>query len=229
MDWTRSVDAYCERLDPGLWAEPVNALTNAAFLVAAVAAWVAWRTDQRRKVPFTRPGDRAVPALIVILFLIGIGSFLFHTVATRWAALADVVPIAVFIHVYFYLAMRRILGRGVVVSLVLTVAFLVLGYGVAPVLSGVIGSSAGYVPAAIAILAVAVAARRLNRSAAGPLALIGAIFMISLAFRMADIPFCPSFPVGTHFVWHCLNAVVLYLLIRILIRANLRSSGTGPS
>jgi hypothetical protein len=25
------IDAYCERLGPGLWAEPLNALTNLAF------------------------------------------------------------------------------------------------------------------------------------------------------------------------------------------------------
>ncbi|SDT92452.1 hypothetical protein SAMN05428979_0445 [Stappia sp. ES.058] len=34
MDWTASVDAYCERVGTAFWAEPVNALTNAAFLVA---------------------------------------------------------------------------------------------------------------------------------------------------------------------------------------------------
>jgi hypothetical protein len=223
MDWTRSIDAYCERLDPGFWAEPVNALTNAAFLISAAAAWRVWRAEQRRKVPCTPPDDWAVPALIFILFVIGIGSFLFHTIATRWSVLADVVPIAVFIHFYFFLAMRRILCLGLVPSMALTLAFLFAGYGVAPLLSGVVGSSAGYVPAAVAILAVAAVARRLNREAAGPLALVGAIFVISLAFRTADIPFCPSFPLGTHFVWHCLNAVVLYLLIRTLIRTSLRS------
>ncbi len=35
MDWSRAVNSYCERTDPGFWSEPVNALTNAAFLVAA--------------------------------------------------------------------------------------------------------------------------------------------------------------------------------------------------
>jgi len=33
------IDLYCERLGPGIWAEPINALTNLAFLVAAFAAW----------------------------------------------------------------------------------------------------------------------------------------------------------------------------------------------
>ena len=29
------IDIYCERVGPGLWAEPVNALTNLSFLAAA--------------------------------------------------------------------------------------------------------------------------------------------------------------------------------------------------
>lgn len=30
-----SLDLYCERCSPDFWAEPVNALTNISFLVAA--------------------------------------------------------------------------------------------------------------------------------------------------------------------------------------------------
>ena len=36
MDWMAPLDGYCERLGPGLWAEPLNFLSNAAFLVAAI-------------------------------------------------------------------------------------------------------------------------------------------------------------------------------------------------
>jgi hypothetical protein len=209
MDWTTPIDAYCERLGPEFWSEPVNAITNGAFLLAAVAAWMLWR----RQVA----GDGGTLFLIVVVACVGIGSFLFHTVATRWAALADVLPIAVFIYAYFFLAMRRILRLGLAWSIGLTLGFLAASYGVAPLLSGVLGSSAGYAPAALAIFAVAAVAARRCPPASAPLALTGAIFVISLAFRTSDIPFCPSFPLGTHFVWHCLNALVLYLLIRILV------------
>ena len=44
--------------------------------------------------------------LAVILALIGIGSFLFHTFAQTWAGLADVLPILMFILVYIYVATR---------------------------------------------------------------------------------------------------------------------------
>ena len=42
MDWSTPIDLYCERTDASLWAEPANALTNTAFLVAASAAFLAW-------------------------------------------------------------------------------------------------------------------------------------------------------------------------------------------
>ena len=38
------IDVYCERVGPGLWAEPVNALTNAAFFLAG---WLLWRNARR--------------------------------------------------------------------------------------------------------------------------------------------------------------------------------------
>ena len=42
MDWHRRIDGYCERTGPEFWAEPVNAATNAAFLVAALVALALW-------------------------------------------------------------------------------------------------------------------------------------------------------------------------------------------
>ena len=45
------------------------------------------------------------------------------------------------------------------------------------------------------------------------------VFAISLAFRTADIALCPAFPLGIHFIWHILNAVVLYVLLRTAITA----------
>jgi hypothetical protein len=94
------IDAYCERLGPGLWAEPVNALTNLAFILAAVAA-------------ASRLGRPAPPlglALAVILGAIGVGSGLFHTFANPLTALLDVGAIAAFVLVYIYAVNRHVLG-----------------------------------------------------------------------------------------------------------------------
>jgi hypothetical protein len=79
------VDAYCERLDASFWSEPVNAATNAGFLLAGVLLWRV--VAQRRALGKTIASS--VRSLPWLLGLIGLCSFLFHTVATVWAGLAD--------------------------------------------------------------------------------------------------------------------------------------------
>src|SRR5258708_2893168 len=106
MDWSAPIDLYCERTDASFWAEPANALTNAAFLIAAAAAFWLWRSQSESH----RSRDWPALALIVVVVAVGIGSFVFHTLATRGAVLADVIPIAVFIYGYLLLAQRRFLG-----------------------------------------------------------------------------------------------------------------------
>lgn len=96
-DLCRAIDHYCERTDPSLWSEPVNALTNAAF---PLGAWFAWRLAARH----TGIGHRKlVGSLIILMAIVGFGSFLFHTVATRWAEWGDVIPILGFMLLYLWL------------------------------------------------------------------------------------------------------------------------------
>lgn len=208
-DLAQSVDAYCERAGPGLWAEPLNALTNVAFLVAAFAALAAWRRHRR---------DGPALLLVLVVVAVAVGSFAFHTVATVGASLADVGPIAVFIYGYFLLAMRRYLGLGLFGGLAATVGFFAASVLIARGLGGLIGTSAGYVPALVAMLGLGgyLAGRR--HPAGEGLVAAGAVFAVSLAARTLDEPLCPLVPIGTHFVWHVLNAVVLYVLIATAIR-----------
>jgi hypothetical protein len=220
--WSDPIDAYCERVGPGFWAEPLNALSNAAFLAAAAAAYLLWRRAGGR--------DRPALALVAMAAVVGIGSFLFHTFANRWSRLADVIPIALFIYGYFFLAMRRFLGFGPAASAVLTLAFLAfsLGFGRAFVLAfgpgGVeaVNGSHGYVPAALALFAVGgalIAQGRdpARRDAGRALLAAACVFAVSLGLRTVDLALCLSWPVGTHFLWHSLNAAVLFGLVRAAI------------
>ena len=219
-DWAAPIDLYCERTSAAFWAEPVNALTNAAFLIAAAVAAVAWRRAGRR--------DLAVLALILLTAAIGIGSFVFHTVATRASMLADVVPIAVFMLFYLGLAARRYLGlswRGITLCLAgFVLAAAAIGRLAAPL--GPWGGSLGYLPALLALPAVALALRATARGAladerraiAAALERTAIIFLGSLALRSIDPQVCAAVPVGTHFGWHLLNALVLYRLIVTALR-----------
>jgi len=205
MNWSDPVALYCERTSTAFWAEPVNALTNAAFLLAAVAAFVQWR----------RAGGRDLPALalIVVLVAIALGSFAFHTLATRGAAYFDVIPIAIFIYGYLALALRRFVGLGWLATLAILAAFIALSR-VLPRLvpPDTLNGSIDYVPALAAML---IMLGFIPSKIRPPLALATAIFVISLAFRTIDRAVCDLFPLGTHFLWHVLNATVLFVLLNV--------------
>lgn len=211
------IDLYCERLGPGLWAEPLNAITNVAFLVAGGLLVAALR---RADAAVRR--DAAVVALIVLVFVIGLGSGLFHLFATRWAVLADIIPIALFILLYIYLALRRLVALplwacwlGVAIVLLLTVGP-PLGFGF---------SISTYGVALAAMLGVGGFLHFARRHPAGPGILVAAgLFGLSLAFRTADLPLCAALPIGTHFLWHILNGLVLYSLVRTMMRHGRRSA-----
>ncbi|WP_420335924.1 ceramidase domain-containing protein [Roseibium sp.] len=210
MDLWEQVDNYCERVGPEFWSEPLNAVTNAAFLIAAFLVFVIWR----RKTP----DDWAGLGLILVLFAIGIGSFLFHTFATRWAGLADVIPIVIFIHVYLYVALNRYLDLRWWLALGTVIAFLVATVLFANTLfSPLVGSSAGYVPALLAIFVVGALFARKDGKLGAEVLLAGLVFLLSLTVRTLDEPFCEQVTFGIHFMWHILNSVVLFLLIRVLI------------
>lgn len=209
MALSDQVDNYCERVGPEFWSEPLNAITNAAFLIAAVAAWMIWR----RKTP----DDLPALFLIAIVFATGIGSFLFHTFATRWASLADVIPIALFIHIYLLFALKRFLALPWWAAIGIVILFFAASPFVIRALAPVAGSSAGYLPALAAIFVVGALLYRNNAGLGGQVLLTGVIFAASIGFRMADEPLCAQWAIGTHFLWHILNSIVLFALLRVLI------------
>jgi hypothetical protein len=155
----------------------------------------------------------AILALIVVVAVVGLGSFAFHTLATRGAMLLDVTPIGFFIYGYFLLALRRFLLLSWRVALALLVGFITLSLALASyVPREVLNGSSGYLPALAALI---VLGWLLRSHGAGQALLVAAgLFIISLIFRIADLEVCPRWPLGTHFLWHVFNAAVLYTVLR---------------
>jgi len=202
-----SIDIYCERTGPEFWSEPVNALTNSLFLVAA---WFSWQ--RAKKVNATSPD---ILLLVGLLAAIGIGSFLFHTFATGWAQLADVLPILAFqvCLIWFYMRdiMRiRLWGRAAF-SIIFLAAILW-----ARQFPEILNQSLPYIPSLVVLLSLGVY-HKLSRSPEPDVLLAAAgTFIVALTFRTIDMQLCPCLPLGTHFLWHCCNALTLYLAVRAL-------------
>ena len=152
--------------------------------------------------------------------LIGAGSFLFHTFATVWAGWLDQIFILAFIYVFLARFLSRVAGwRWPAVALGLAGYWLLSQAVTWPFPRGALNGSYSYLPALLALAGLASWAWRLKHPAGSRLAIAAGVFMVSLSLRTVDPSQCAAWPLGTHFLWHCLNAVVLYLAATALAPA----------
>ena len=223
-DWFRYIDSYCERVAPGFWDEPLNAVSNVTFLFAAAFAYA--YAKRRTEIP----SDGPIWGLTAVASLIGFGSFLFHTYAQFWAMLVDVIPIVVFILFYLGFALTRYCGFTLRKSVAIVAGFAVFSTAVAvAVPETVLYGSVVYFPAAAALYCLWALLKYKGHVASGAMLLSASTFTVALLFRTADIPLCDAWPLGTHFLWHALNGMLLYVLLRAEADYSWRTvvAGTG--
>lgn len=205
------VDLYCERLSTAFWAEPVNALSNLAFLLAAYFLWCLPLPQGRSAVVMSR-------ILTLMVAVIGVGSFLFHTVAQRWALFADVIPISVYQVLFLAFYVRKVARCNWLVTMCWVVFFFVVTYGVGRLPEQWLnGSVASYGSAWLFIGGLGVCHWRMRKTEPMVLLLATGVFTLSLVLRSIDMAVCPTLPLGTHMFWHLLNGLVLYFTTRAFI------------
>lgn len=219
--------AYCERgWNSGFWAEPANAITNAAFILAAL--YGLWRVSRKP----LREQTADAYLLIILLIAIGVGSFLFHTYATRWAASADTAPIALFIVVYLMFAQIRFIGIPPGWATLITLGFLGVAFYVfqnaqcGPAMAmrrdggpgTCLNGSVGYMPALAALILFGLVMAVQRHPATKYVLGAAVVFSLSLTMRTLDPALCTAteiagYRLGTHWGWHVLNGVTLGLLV----------------
>jgi hypothetical protein len=216
MNWEAPVDLYCERFGPGLFAEPLNALSNLAFIVAGL-----WLLGALPKV-FPAP-QRVPPPLEVLaglIVIIGICSGAFHVFATQWAQALDVGSIALFIYFFVICFSHYVLDVRWALAWIAAPAFWAFGLFVkAPFGTDAFNGSVPYFPAlaGIALMGAGLAAQR--RPGAGLFGLAALIFLVAITLRSVDLAWCNAWVWGTHWAWHLLNGVMLAVVTLGLARA----------
>ena len=217
FDLNQPVDIYCERTDPSFWAEPVNALSNIAFILAGYFILSLYLNQCKDRGENTRK-DFWILLLIGLIFTVGIGSFIFHTFATTWALLVDNVPIVVFSLIYLTVASKRALkwsyqksGIALAIFMVIYLIFNIL------VPNEVLNHSALYIPYFIVLLIFALILTHRKDPNAKTFWIGFGLFTSALLVRYIDMTICPCFPLGTHFLWHIFNGMMMYFLIKVLV------------
>jgi uncharacterized membrane protein (DUF485 family) len=212
-DLHAAIDIYCERTGPEFWSEPVNALTNLAFVAAGL-----WGVAALRR----RDGDGFALLLAWWVVAIGAGSFLFHTFATWLTMWADILPIAGFTLAYTLFNLRRFLRfswpKSLAVFLVFYVVVGLLTAAVPDWLREASNGSTGYLPPFLALVVFGLWAIRAGNPAGWYNIAAAGLFVVSVSFRALDPHVCEAMPLGTHFLWHSLNGLMLGIVLAAVVR-----------
>ena len=217
-----AVTHYCERASDLFWAEPINATTNLIFLVAA---FVLIRKLRVLAEPLSKVWD--IWLLTILISGIGIGSFLWHTFATSWAELADVIPIALFVTLFLVSFLLRILRLKISWVLFWTILFHGFTFYLLTSLpTDLLNGSVIYLPAWIGLWMLVIYSKVINLKYGNRLVFAAIAFTLSLTFRTIDRLVCDFWPWGTHFLWHLINGIALYFLMSVLIKARMCEFGT---
>ena len=204
---------YCERLGPGLLAEPANALSNLAFFAAAAALWRVSSLAARGRV---LPADLRLLAPLVLL--VAVGSTLFHTLAVRWAGMLDSLFILLFCCVFLYGFLRHAVLVPAWAAITAAATFAVFSYAFPQLFApGTLNASTAYIPNLVALIAMTAWLGWRHAAATRMFALASAVFCISLTLRTIDHDICARFPLGTHFLWHLLNGWLLWIVGREML------------
>jgi hypothetical protein len=199
--WFNSVDIYCERLDASFWAEPINAISNLSFIAAG---FFLWRLRNPRST-----------LMAILVILIGLGSFSFHTFANQLTGVLDVLAIALYLVIFAFLIPKQWLRNSLLIQLG-SVLMLIVSIILAQLLMSYLKPDLPWLPSGIylgawlALIIFALVTHYSNLSAARFLWLAIIVFPFSLLSRQIDMPLCDSIG-GSHWLWHLLNGLTLYL------------------
>ena len=202
---------YCEQLHASAGFEPWNALTNAGFLCAAAVGWLAFRRAGLLR-------SAAPQSLVWLCAAIAIGSFAWHATGAPWAQWADVLPILGFVLVYLMAALTALGGHGWRGGSAACAVLVASAVALTLVAGRALNGSVAYVPVWFALLVLTLLLRRQRSPAYRAFALAVLLFAVSLIFRTMDLDLCRLSRVGTHWLWHLCNAVLLAHLMRTLAR-----------
>ena len=200
---------YCENQESWFLVEPLNTSTNISFLVIALLTYQLLRSRSKQHWKY-----KLLPPLILT---IGVGSALWHTLHHPYTLLTDAIPIYITALLLLCMVVQK-LASSTLITTSLTGLFILI-----TTLSSIFTPSYflnGSIRHAIAITTLALlliwSYRKFGKSTHWLLATV-ILYALATLFRSIDIQSCPTTLVGTHFLWHLLAPISLYLIVRFLV------------
>lgn len=210
----------CERTHDGFWGEPLNALTSLAFFISGVMVLRYYRSRRDLNHPgLTSLRKWDIQALIALIFVISASSFIFHTLPSQYTEMADVASVVLFINLYFITALFWVARCHWFQAIVGYIAFLGFSHIVVSRFPQAMNDSIGYLTTMASLVMIALYLNLKRRAEARSFMLAALLGVVALFFRSIDNAVCAEIPIGSHFLWHGINAVLVFVLMRQIILA----------
>ena len=198
------MDFYCERTNNQIFNEPINAISNIFFIIVSISLFKILRKNQSDKIYYVQP---------ILIFFIGIGSFLFHLKPNLITLYSDIIPIFLFSLSFIFLFNRNVINISNLNSALLFILFFTLLLFITPKLKYEILNGSEFYFANYFFLAMYTIWLYFKKSDFFQLLFLGFIFFnLSILLRSIDNHICDYLSIGTHFLWHFFNAYLLKIL-----------------
>ncbi len=217
-----TIGHYCGRFGPGFWGEPLNSLSNIAFLLGALFAWHAWH--QRGS------AGRWPPFLFVLTAAVGLGSFIFHSWPLAETRMADLVPIQVLGLAFLGYLLSRYLRLSPLQTIALLFAFFLLRQiWIVATPRGLLGGGGTHIPTLLLLTVLAMLLYRRGLPLWRYMAAAIGSYTTALLVRSWDLHLCADYPWGLHWAWHLLTAMAATLLVYGIAVAPPAPLAEGPA
>ncbi|MDX1949593.1 MAG: hypothetical protein SFT90_03715 [Rickettsiales bacterium] len=205
----------CERHSHGMWEEPLNVVSSLCFFIAGFLNFHYYfynpEISQKRILD--------IHILTILTFCIGVASTLFHMMPNYYTELLDILFIVIFINVFFFSVMIRLVGLNWFQITICYLAFIGSTHIMISHFPNALNDSVAYLSSMGTLVFVAIYLNSKRRASARQFLLASIVGICSLFFRIIDKGVCSVLPTGSHFLWHVCNSLLVFILLRQLIRS----------
>jgi len=191
-------------------AEPLNATSNVAFILVGFGIYKLLIKHRIQKVEYR--------VVLILIFLIGFGSFFWHTTRNSFTLLLDAIPSALSFTLITYIFLSKLIKNKafafLIAGLLLPSRFFISSIAPTDTISSLIRNS---VNATVFLVIIAWSFKKYGRIAFEGLVVLS-VYLTAIIMRGIDLQVCQTFPLGTHFLWHIMNALAVYLAVKFLIK-----------
>jgi len=204
---TERVGYYGGRIAYGLWGEPLNVASDLCFIIIIILFFVKLRKN----------GFSDKPALILVILggLMGFGSAIFHSHPTKVTLQIDLLPITIFGLAFIAFSTRRFFNQSYKISTLIPFAFFLLTLGFEKITNKFQIPGLNHIPSILALIIIGVLLlkNRLYKRVGKAFMVAAGSYILGLFFRYLDFYVYPTFPLGTHFLWHAFTFCVVIILL----------------